>query len=265
MARLKVNPKKLRRYIVLGVLSYILFVFISTPASVLVHQVFTKMNATQSVRLQNVHGSLWRGEALDARYGRVNLGKLDWDMNVLGVLLGNLDLDVRFGQQTTQGRGNIALGVGGKLSIDDVDLRIPAGDLAPLFVGYPAVNFSGNVLGKINQLDIKQGSMFKGKGRIVWQQAVLLAPHNLDLGDILIELEPQNTNTKITISDQGEKGQLKIDLKFEVFASGKYRWEGTLKPRNASDEKLIELLRFIGRADSNNNYWVSGTRQIAGW
>jgi general secretion pathway protein N len=264
MPRLKLNPKKLRRYLLLGGLCYILFVFISLPASVLARQIFTRLNATQSLRLQNVHGTLWRGEALAANYGRINLGKLDWNMNVFGLLLGNLDLDLHFGQQTTQGHGGVALGFGGKLRMDDVDLRLPASDLAPLFGGYP-VNFSGNLQAKIQQLEVKPGSMFKGKGRMVWQQAVLLAPHNIDLGDILIELEPQNTNTKITISDQGEKGQLKVDLKLEIQASGKYRWEGTLKPRGADDEKLIEFLRFIGRPDSNNNYWVSRSGQLAGW
>ncbi len=265
MARIAVNPKKLRRYLLLGVLTYILFIFISMPASVLVRQVFTKLNATQGLRLQNVHGTLWKGEALDARYGQMKLGKLDWDMNAFGLLLGNLDLDLRFGQQNTQVRGGLALGFGGQLRVDNVDLRMPAGDIAPLVYGYPAVNFSGNVLGKINQLEIKQGNMFKGKGRIVWQQAVLVAPHNIDLGDLLIELEPQNSNTRITISDQGEKGQLKVDLKFEILGTGKYRWEGTLSPRNAGDEKLIELLRFVGRPDSNKNYWVSRSGQLAGW
>ena len=265
MARIKVNPKKLRRYLLLGVLCYILFVFISLPASVLVRQVFAKMEATQKLYLQNVHGTLWKGESLNAHYGQVNLGKLDWKLNPFGLLLGNLDLDLRFGQQNTQGRGELALGFGGKLLVEDVDVRMPAGDLAPLFYGYPAVNFSGNVLGKLNQLEIKQGSTFKGKGRIVLQQAQLVAPHNIELGDLLIELEPQNANTKIAISDQGEKGQLKIDLKFEIHGTGKYRWEGTLKPRDMSDEKLAELLKFIGRADSNNNYWISRSGQLAGW
>lgn len=263
MARIKFNKQKLLRHLLLGVAFYVLFLIIYLPASLFSGYVSGKL-AAAGIQLQNVRGTLWQGEALDARIGRVALGRLKWDLSSFGLLVGNLDMDLDFARQDTQGKGNVVLGFGGGLQMHDLDVRMPAEGMGSLFSGLP-VSFSGNLLGRITELDVRKGEMFKGKGRIVWQQAALVAPQAADLGDVLIELKPDNNNTRISISDQNERGQLKINLEYMINANGKYRWDGTIGPRGNTPDKLLELLKFLGSPDSNGVYRISRSGQLAGW
>jgi len=205
MARISFNKRKVRNYLLLGVGCYLLFVLITVPASVALRYLLESNDSAQNIKLLQLRGTVWQGEAQEATFSRVKLGKLSWGLNSLGLLAGNVDLDVRIGGENTQGNGNVALGFGGKLALQDVDVRLAAEQLNGLFSGLP-VSISGNVLGKISELEIKKEQVFRAKGRVVWQQAALQAPQGIELGDILIELEPQNKNTRITITDQNETG-----------------------------------------------------------
>lgn len=264
MARINFNKRKVRNYLLLGMGCYLLFVLINVPVSVAVNYLLNGTDAAQTIKLSQLRGTVWQGEAQEAVISRVNLGKISWGLNSFGLLAGNVDLDVRILGENTQGNGNVAIGFGGKLALQDVDARLAAEQLNGLFNGMP-VSIRGNVLGKINDLEIKKGEVFRAKGRVVWQQAALQTPYAVELGDVLIEMEPQNKNTRFTITDQNETGQLKVNLKLEVQNSGKYRWEGTLSPRNSDQTKLGEFLRFLGRPDSAGNYWISRSGQLAGW
>ncbi|MBI3562646.1 MAG: type II secretion system protein N [Gammaproteobacteria bacterium] len=260
-----INTPKLRNYLLLGGGCYIVFMLIGIPASLVAGYLLGNTQANPTFKLQNLRGSIWQGEAQEAWLGRSKLGSLTWGLNSAGLLVGNLDLDLHLlGQNNIQGNGNLALGLGGKLALQNVEARLPAEQLNGLFGGFP-VNISGNLLGKITALEIKKDALFRGKGRVVWQQAALRAPYSIELGDVLVEMEPQNNNSKITITDQNEQGQLKINVKLDIQASGKYRIEGTLAPRVADQPKLQEFLAFIGRPDSAGNYWISRSGQLAGW
>ncbi len=264
MARININKHKIRNYLLLGAGCYLLFVLFSVPASLVSKYLLGSGSSAQLLNLQQIRGTLWKGEAQETMLGRVKLGKLNWDLNSLGLLAGNIDLDLLINGENTRANGNVAIGLGGKFAMEDVDVRLPAEQLNGLFSGFP-VSIGGDVLGKMTNVEIKKNEMFRAKGRIVWQKAALRAPHGIELGDILIEMEPQNKNTRITISDQNETGQLKINLKLDVQSTGKYRWEGTLSPRNNDQTKLTEFLRFLGRPDSAGNYWISRSGQLTNW
>jgi general secretion pathway protein N len=264
MARLNVNKIKVRNYLLLGVAAYLLFVLLSVPASVLNRYLLQNAETAADLRLQQVRGTVWRGEAQQAMLGRTSLGRLTWNLNSLGLLVGNLDMDVHLKDDTAQGGGNVALGLGGKLTLQDIEARLAAEKLNGLFHGLP-VSIGGNLHGIFNELEFKKNEVLRARGRVVWQQAALVSPQNVELGDILIVAEPFSKNTRLTITDQSETGQLKIKLKLDVQYNGKYRWEGTLTPRNNDQQKLAEFLRFLGRPDSTGNYWISRSGQLAGF
>ena len=86
MPRLKIT-KTGRRLIYLGVAAYLVFLLHALPASFLTHYILPAMPAARSVKLQGVHGSIWQGQASDARFANFNLGKLDWHVRSWGLLL----------------------------------------------------------------------------------------------------------------------------------------------------------------------------------
>jgi len=248
--------KKNRRLLYVGLVSYLIFLLITLPASFLTSYILPSVDSAGVVKLKSVHGSLWTGQANDARIGQFYLGALSWDLSSLGLLLGNINLDINFKSDIASGVGDLTLGFGGATSANDVQLNFPAEMLQPLFSGFP-ISVSGELRGALNEVNYSPFEVLQADGRIVWQGAALRAPQNIELGDFLIVMSPHNLGTKIKITDENQ-GPVKTELNIKVTGKGKYTLNGWMQARDQTQQHITEALRFIGaRADSTGRYWVS--------
>ena len=247
--------KPVRRLIYIGIASYLVFLFVSVPASFLTRYILPSVDTKQQVKLQNVHGSIWNGAANDTRVGSFNLGRLDWKLSGWGLITGDVDLKLKFKNESSKGNGNVTLGFGGATEASDVELSVPAETLQPLFYGFP-VSISGDLKGSIAELVYEENKTINADGRIVWQGAALRAPQNIELGSFLIQLTPNNNGTKIKITDESE-GPVKTEITVRVEGNGKYSLNGWLQARDQSQQHVTEALRIIGRADNSGKYWVA--------
>lgn len=260
--KFKITPMG-RRLIYLGVLSYLVFLLHSLPASFLTRYILPSIDAARSVNLHGVRGSVWQGQAADARVANFNLGKLQWDLRGWGLLLGKLRLHLKFIQDSTKGTGLVNVGLGGAISAEDVNLQFPAESLMPLFYGLP-ISIAGELRGNIKEFELESGRVLQAQGRIVWQGAALRAPQNIELGDFLITLEPVNRGSKIVVKDQGQ-GPVATEITINLKANGEYRMNGWLMPRDASQQHITEALRVIGRADNSGKFWIGYNGVLKGW
>lgn len=247
--------KQGKRLIILGLSCYIVFLFISLPASFLTRYILPSVQAARSIKLQSVHGSIWNGQASNARVGAFNLGRLDWDLSAWGLFLGDVDLKLNFRNEDTRGNGKVSLGFGGATQASDVEVAFPAEVLQPLIYGFP-VSISGNFRGTLDEITFEQQQTLNADGRIVWQAAALRAPQNIELGDFLITLSPHNTGTKVKITDENQ-GPVQAEINIKLDGKGKYSLNGWLKARDQNQQHITEALRIIGKADSTGRYWVS--------
>lgn len=262
MPRLRITRNG-RRLIYLGVAAYLVFLLHALPASIFSRFILPRIDRSHSVRLEGVHGSIWHGSAVDARLSNFDLGKLEWNLHSWGLLLGKLKLRLNFGQDDVQGNANVSIGMSRALSAEDVNLQLPAARLMPLFYGYP-VSVSGMLKGNLVQIALERGRVINAQGRIVWQNAAIRAPQNLDLGDFLITLEPVNTGSKIVIKDQG-RGPIQSNLTVYVQGNGQYRLKGWLKSRDPNQQAISETLRLFGRPDSSGHYWINFNGRLRNW
>ena len=244
-----------RRLIILGVACYVVFLFITLPASFLTGYILPSVQAARTIKLQSVHGSIWKGQAANARVGSFNLGKLGWNLSAWGLLAGDVDLNLKFHNEDTRGNGYVSLGFGGKTHANDVEIAFPAEVLQPLIYGFP-ISISGDFRGTIKELVFVQNQTINADGRVVWQSAALRAPQNMELGDFLIQLTPHNTGTKIKITDENQ-GPIRAEINIKLDGKGKYSMNGWLKARDQSQQHITEALRIIGKSDSAGRYWVS--------
>lgn len=252
--------KEGRRLIYIGVITYVIFLFVSVPASFLTGYILPSIQSAQAVKLNSVHGSIWEGYAVDASINQFKLGRLDWVLNGWGMLLGDIDLKLKFKNDTARGSGYVSMGFTGAMSAEDIDLQFPAESLQPLMYGMP-ISISGDLRGNIKTIEIKQGKVFKNEGRIVWQSAALRAPQNIELGNFLITLEPVNNDTKVRITDENQ-GPVVADIGIFVKGNGEYRLNGWLQARDENQQHISEALRLIGRADNTGKFWVSYSGQM---
>jgi general secretion pathway protein N len=262
MARLRIT-KTGRRLIYLGVGAYLIFLLHALPASFLTHYILPAIPAARDINLQGVHGSIWQGQAAEARISNFSLGKLQWDVRSWGLLLGKLKLHLKADQDNMHNSAYLSLGLGGSITADDINMQLPATSLMPLMYGYP-LSISGELRGNLKQVVLERGRVLQAQGRIVWQNAALRAPQNIDMGDYLITLEPVNLGSKIVIKDQGQ-GPVQTDITISTKGNGDYRVNGWLKARDASQQSITEALRLIGRGDNSGRYWLNMSGKLRGW
>jgi general secretion pathway protein N len=262
MPRLRIT-KTGRRLIYLGVLAYLIFLLHALPASFLTHYILPSVKAARTVNLQGVRGSIWQGQAADARINNFSLGKLQWSVRSWGLLLGKLKLNLKVGEDNVRGSGYVSLGLGGALTAEDVNMQFPATTLMPLMYGYP-ISIAGDLRGNLKDVEIERGRILQAQGRIVWQNAAIRAPQNIEMGNFLVTLEPLNLGSKVVIKDQGQ-GPVQAEITVYLKGSGEYRMNGWLKARDASQQSITEALRLIGRADNSGRYWVGYNGTLRGW
>lgn len=252
-----------RRLIYLGIVVYLIFLLTTLPASFLSNYILPSVSAAQSIKLQGVHGTIWKGYAMESSVDRFRLGRMDWKLSGWGLLLGDVDLDIKFENQASRGHGDVSVGMGGTTQARDLELQFPAEVLQPLVYGLP-ISFSGELRGSIQSLEFKKSQVLKSQGRVVWQSAALRAPQNIELGSFLVTLEPLNSGTKVKIKDDG-RGPIVSDINLSVKGNGEYKLNGWLKARDERQQHITEALRIIGRSDSSGRFWVGYSGKIAGW
>lgn len=262
MPRMRIT-KNGRRLIYVGVVAYLLFLLHALPASFLTRYILPSINASRNIHLQGVHGSIWRGEAADARVSNFDLGKLQWNVRSWGLLLGKLKLHLEFGDDNMQGNAYVSIGLGGTVNADDVNMKLPAENLMPLLYGYP-LSIAGMMRGNLKQVTLERGRVLQAQGRIVWQNAMIRAPQNIDMGDYLITLEPVNLGSKVVVKDQG-RGPVQAEITVFTKGSGEYRLNGWFKARDPNQQAITEALRLIGRPDNSGRYWIKFTGRLRGW
>ena len=253
--------KKNRRIIYLGLIAYLVFLLITLPASFLTRYILPSVDTARVVKLQSVRGSLWNGQANDTRVNVFNLGKLNWSLSAWNLLLGDINLDLNFKSEISNGNGEVTLGFGGAVAAEDVEFVFPAEMLQPLMSGFP-ISISGDFRGTVNLLNYLQNDMMQADGRFVWQGAAMRAPQNIEFGDFLIELTPYNKGTKIKITDENQ-GPVKTELSIKLDGKGQYNLNGWLQARDPGQQHITEALRFIGaREDNSGRFWVTKVGNI---
>jgi general secretion pathway protein N len=262
MPRLKIT-KPGRRLIYIGVVAYLVFLLHAIPASFLPRYILPSVSAARAVSLQGVHGSIWQGTANDANIANFNLGKLQWNLHSWGLLLGKLKLKLSFNDEVVKGNGYVSIGMGGSLTAEDVNLQFPAQTLMPLLYGYP-LSIAGDIRGNLKEVSITRGRVLQAQGRVVWKNAAIRAPQNIEMGDYLITVEPVNLGSKIVIKDQGQ-GQVETEITIFVQGSGDYKMNGWLKSRDSAQQSITEALRLVGRADNSGRYWVGLNGKLRNW
>lgn len=262
MPRLRIT-KTGRRFIYLGIGAYLVFLLHALPASFLTRYILPSIPAARTVKLQGVHGSIWRGQATEARFANFSLGKLEWNVRSWGLLLGKLKLHLKFNHDSMHGAAYIDLGMGGSVTAEDVNMQFPAQNLMPLMYGYP-LSIGGELRGNLKEVSIERGRVLQAQGRIVWQNAALRAPQNIEMGDYLITVEPVNLGSKMVIKDQG-RGPVQAEITVFTKGSGEYNMNGWLKARDANQQSITEALRLIGRPDNSGRYWVKYKGRLRGW
>ncbi|UCE89504.1 MAG: type II secretion system protein N [Pseudomonadota bacterium] len=249
------------KYVVVGLVAWLVFLVATIPASIPYGYLVAGKPAQRSLALTGIQGTLWSGSAASARIGGIAVGRLEWDMRMLQLLLGRLGAHVSMQGNGLRADGDVALKLGGEMQLSDVVARVPAQALMPLFYGYP-ISLVGEFSANLEQFAVKQGQTFAARGRVAWQGAGVSAPQALAFGDLLLTLEPTDDGSKGVLADKG--GPMQIEGLLNIAASGQYNLDARLAARE-EQSPLKAALGMLGRPDAQGKVTFKRRGKLPGW
>lgn len=236
----------------LGIGAAVLFVFflvVNAPARLLNY-----LLPEDQFIVQGLEGTLWQGAASRAMVatapGYVHLGRLNWTLRPLSLLLFAPSLDIRseWGAQTLSGR--VTLRGGRSFGLRDFE----AMGSADLLRQFAPVALTGTITAQLERFVLVDGLPTTASGRLVWQNAGWLSPQGpLPLGAYALEFEQavgeSLVGEVITIAGPVEaEGSIRlseVDYALDLTVAG----ETPLEPQ------LQQALALVAQA-VNNSYRI---------
>ncbi len=262
------QKRKYLRYGIFAVACYVVFLVATFPASLAVSFFGSTPQLKKQLQITAASGTVWSGSAANVRVSGINLGQLKWELKLLPLLIGNLEVYIKFANKSAagddiSGSGYVSPSLfGGDISVNDFTLSTSADAIAPLMYGLPA-RFGGDINAHIKSLELVKGKTININARVVVTGAGLVSPQKIDYGDILIKASPDKNGSVLVLSDQG--GPLILDGNIKIKGNGLYTINLGLGARNSASADLENGLRFIGRRDPTGKYNYRTNGKLRNW
>lgn len=204
------------------------------------------------VAMQGVEGTLWSGRIDRLGVGRTVVGPLAWRLRPTALLAGRLEYQVFV--QSGSGGGELRAGRGlfGGPYLADVQLSLPAADVArqlPLAM----VQTGGDFLLDVRRARFETGWLRELDGLLTWQGAKVLQPAPLELGTLTMQLGLREGQMVGTLGAAAE-GPLELGGEFRLGPDRRYALDALAKPRAAASPDLRQSLGLLGNPDALGRY-----------
>lgn len=229
----------MKRLVVLGTATFLLGVVLLFPARVAYH-----LFAPDTVRLAGIGGTIWNGRATEGQAAGIYLRNIDWSFRPAMLLTGKLAFDTRFDPAGGFMEAGVAAGLGGTLTLTDVEGAI---SIAALQSVLPAKGIEGNVRLLFSRVSLQDGlpTVAEGSVEVVGLVARGLAP--MPIGDFRADL--QSGDDGITGSVEDTAGMLDIAGVLRLTPDRNYSLTGLVAPTASTPESVVNQLRFLGSAN----------------
>lgn len=153
------------------------------------------------VALEDVRGSVWRGQATQVRWRERTLGSLAWTARPSTLLLGRLDLRLRLSGETSA-NARVVRGLR-RTEIENLHATFPAQWLQGQPTGY-ALLAQGRVQATLPSVTIKGDRITALAGELVWHDAALRGATSATLGTLHARFSLANDQcVHGTVADEG--------------------------------------------------------------
>jgi len=241
----------MRRYLIWGLAGYFLFLIATFPAQMALG---LALRGQSDIGVSNVEGTLWSGSVGTIATRKASLGPVVWDWRPSALLLGRFEYDTFF--QLAGGGGEVRVGRG---LFDGFYLKTLEGNLngAQLtqWIAVPGTQLGGSILVDLPWAEFSNGTVTGLQGSIVWENASVIAPMQLALGTLQVELSEKDGELIGTVSDRG--GPLAVSGAVALHDGNRYGLNAKIKPRADVDPALQDALSLLGQPDRAGNFTIS--------
>jgi len=241
-----------KRYVILGLLLYALFLLFQAPASLLAW-LLPAANA-ERLRLDETQGTLWHGMAghlqLQMAPDRViDLGRLTWNVRWNTLLRGEIAYALDLAAGPAQARGIVGLGLG-KWRVEDVEATFPAELMIPFAPLLQVVRPSGTIRIHSNSFTLARNGA-AGEVQLTWLGASAILSRENPLGDYTLQV--RGTPSGAQLQCDTLSGVLQIKGSGAWDRTG-LQFHGSAQTQPTNREALVDLLRLIGQDEGNGVY-----------
>jgi general secretion pathway protein N len=202
----------------------------------------------EAISLQDVRGTLWRGQAGQVQWQGQPLGTLDWNAAPAALLRGEIEVTLRL-DGPMRASGRLHQGWAGS-RLEQVLLQFPAAWLDGV-LATPVLQPRGHVEVALASARFERGEWRALEGQAHWRDAALTGVAAAPLGELRADFS-QVAPGRIEGELHDAGGPLALEGRFEVDAAG-YRAQAWL---HARDPALIPALEWLGQPAGAGRYLV---------
>jgi general secretion pathway protein N len=243
------------RLVALGVGAYLLVLVTTFPAE----RISTMLqDQIADLSLHGVSGSAFSGQAAQVVYQGLDLGSVQWRFRPLALLLGHLEYRLELVHPDNHGQLHAGKTLTGRTYIHDMDIQLLPDRLVNHYSPV-SVDTSGTL--RLVFATFNPGADYSGavEGRIEWQDAVILAPMSLVLGQLQLDVVTDNGELVGHFSNGGDLG-VSGDLALSpVYA---YRVNLLLRPGNNVSPDTLNMLEQSVRRQPDGDYRIDKSGQL---
>ncbi|HFE39424.1 MAG TPA: type II secretion system protein N [Gammaproteobacteria bacterium] len=250
------------KYLLLGVLSYLLFLIVQLPANkayYFLEDLLEEKNIP--VELFDLKGTAWHGSAGTLIYEGNRFESVAWEFHPLDLLKAKASISVRLKSKELSLKGMLSKNLSGDVELQNVQANVSATALLKL-LKIPAVKLKGTFLLNLAQMQSSGKTLKYVQGRLLWSDAESQFPQKLILGDVFADVSTLDDGViKVKLGDGGGPLELRGDV--TLSPDGKYDVKGYFSARAGRQSILGRSLGFIGRYNAKGKAEFNRTGNIS--
>lgn len=232
--------KNRKRLILAGIATLIIGLIITFPARV-AYQWF----APGELKLSGINGSIWRGNAAQGTAGGVYLADINWSFRPLGLLSGKLEYASTSKLASGFFDANIAIGIGGSLTLSDVAGALALDTLAGVL---PLTGIEGDISVQFEELIVENGLPVEATGTLNIANLVSRYLSPIRLGDYKAVFHTQEDG--ILGSVESIRGVLELAGTIKLSRDRTYKFTGKVAATSAAPSNIAQQLQLLGSPDA---------------
>ncbi len=238
-----------------GFSCYLLFFLSAIPAQQL-WQLIPQQNKSQ-LHIANISGTIWSGQLDGLQVTNLALGQLRWELNLLPLLFGQIDLNTHINGSLGKLNANITRHLDGSIQATNISGEIPAEVLNPYTL--PAT-LDGEIKLNIETLVYIANEQLQLEGEVLWRKASISMLKTMEIGDVTIISKADGNDSILRLSNKNSA--LGIEGNIKLSANGRYNLNLALLNRDTSRKDIRTLLQMIGKVDATGKVNLKRQGQV---